>query len=183
MRSSHLLSSVLGLCRQVVIGIMGLRDPAEEYGHHTWGAEQHVRLQVVKRELSCTPVVQRTECNNPRTQSNRSSESRGRAPAAVILGEAPSPLQSSVPDTGLCCSLPVKPHASASRNVLQDIKKNKPVSSNGNSRSLVNLVTWQMVKDDLERSCRLRVHQIQLRITATLHSLPLERGGYGAAPP
>lgn len=89
MRSSHLLSSVLGLCRQVVIGIMGLRDPAEEYGHHTWGAEQHVRLQVVKRELSCTPVVQRTECNNPRTQSNRSSESRGRAPAAVNTGRSP----------------------------------------------------------------------------------------------
>lgn len=63
--------------------------------------------------------------------------------------------------------MPVKPHASASRNVLQDIKKNKPVSSNGNSRSLVNLVTLQMVKDNWERHCRLTAYQIQLCITAT----------------
>lgn len=51
-------------------------------------------------------------------------------------------------------SLPVKPHASASRKVLQDIKKNRPVSSNGNSRSLVNLVTLQIVKDNPESNCR-----------------------------
>lgn len=36
---------------------------------------------------------------------------------------------------------PVKPHASAKRKVLQDIKKNKPVSNNWNSRNLVNFVT------------------------------------------
>lgn len=50
--------------------------------------------------------------------------------------------------------MPVKPHASASRKVLQDIKKNRPVSSNGNSRSLVNLVTLQIVKDNPESNCR-----------------------------
>lgn len=38
-------------------------------------------------------------------------------------------------------NLPVKPHASAKRKVLHDIKKNKPVSNNWNSRNLVNFVT------------------------------------------
>ncbi|CAO2621998.1 hypothetical protein LEMLEM_LOCUS17368, partial [Lemmus lemmus] len=33
---------------------------------------------------------------------------------------------------------PVKPQASAKRKVLQDIKKKRPVSSNWNSRNLVN---------------------------------------------
>lgn len=37
--------------------------------------------------------------------------------------------------------LPVKPQASAKRKVLQDIKKKRPVSSNWNSRNLVNFVT------------------------------------------
>lgn len=44
-------------------------------------------------------------------------------------------------------SLPVNPHASASRNVLQDIRKNSAVSSNGKSLSLVNLVTWKGVNE------------------------------------
>ncbi|GCB60559.1 hypothetical protein scyTo_0011154 [Scyliorhinus torazame] len=37
-----------------------------------------------------------------------------------------------------CSCLPVRPLASAERNALQDNKKNIPVSSIGNSQSLVN---------------------------------------------
>lgn len=37
--------------------------------------------------------------------------------------------------------VPVIPQASANRKVLQDIRKNKPVSSKGKSLSLVNFVT------------------------------------------
>lgn len=44
-------------------------------------------------------------------------------------------------------SLPVNPHASASKNVLQDMRKNSAVSSNGKSLSLVNLVTWKGVNE------------------------------------
>lgn len=44
-------------------------------------------------------------------------------------------------------SSPVNPHASASRNVLQDMRKNSAVSSNGKSLSLVNLVTWKGVNE------------------------------------
>lgn len=38
--------------------------------------------------------------------------------------------------------LPVKPQASANKNVLQDMRKKRAVSSKGKSLSLVNLVTW-----------------------------------------
>ena len=38
---------------------------------------------------------------------------------------------------------PVRPAASADRKALQDRRKNRPVSSIGNSHSLVNLVKWQ----------------------------------------
>lgn len=38
---------------------------------------------------------------------------------------------------------PVRPAASADRKALQDRRKNRPVSSRGNSCSLVNLVKWQ----------------------------------------
>lgn len=44
-------------------------------------------------------------------------------------------------------SSPVNPQASASRNVLQDMRKNSAVSSNGKSLSLVNLVTWKGVNE------------------------------------
>lgn len=40
------------------------------------------------------------------------------------------------------CALPVKPQASASKNVLHDMRKNRAVSNSWKSRSLVNLVTW-----------------------------------------
>lgn len=44
--------------------------------------------------------------------------------------------------------IPVKPQASASRNVLHDMRKNRAVSSSGKSLSLVNLVTYgQEVKE------------------------------------
>lgn len=33
---------------------MSLCDPTEEYSHHTWGTEHHVRLVAMKREQSCT---------------------------------------------------------------------------------------------------------------------------------
>lgn len=39
------------------------------------------------------------------------------------------------------CVLPVKPQASASRNVLQDMRKNRAVSNSWKSLSLVNFVT------------------------------------------
>lgn len=38
-------------------------------------------------------------------------------------------------------AVPVKPQASANRKVLQDMRKNRAVSSSGKSLSLVNLVT------------------------------------------
>jgi len=44
-------------------------------------------------------------------------------------------------------SSPVNPQASASRNVLQDMRKNSAVSSNGKSLSFVNLVTWKGVNE------------------------------------
>lgn len=43
---------------------------------------------------------------------------------------------------------PVNPQASASRNVLQDMRKNSAVSSSGKSLSLVNLVTWKGVNEN-----------------------------------
>lgn len=46
------------------------------------------------------------------------------------------------PDTDNLCGSPVKPQASASRKVLQDMRKKSAVSSSGKQCSLVNLVTW-----------------------------------------
>lgn len=39
---------------------MSLCDPTEEYSHHTWGAEYHVRLVATKREQSCTQLCMYT---------------------------------------------------------------------------------------------------------------------------
>lgn len=45
-----------------------------------------------------------------------------------------------------CVTVPVKPQASANKKVLQDMRKNRAVSSRGKSLSLVNLVTWGPAK-------------------------------------
>lgn len=42
--------------------------------------------------------------------------------------------------------IPVNPQASAKRKVLQDMRKNRAVSSNGKSLNFVNLVTWTKPK-------------------------------------
>lgn len=158
---------------------MSLCDPTEEYSHHTWGAEHHVRLVATKGEQSCTQHCRVFNTITPSPQITKLIEAEDQSHLQPILREAkfnstiiPADFHS---NAGQCWSLPVKPHASASRNVLQDIRKNKPVSSKGNSRSLVNLVTLQIVKDNLERNCRLRECLILLCIVAVLHSLPLKR--------
>ena len=84
---------------------------------------------------------------------------------------------------GLCvcvcvcvCVLPVKPQASASRNVLQDMRKNRAVSNSWKSLSLVNFVTYSRQSRSLTRHWDT-ARWTPIKLLSIIHNVRERTGG------
>lgn len=121
---SNLFGSVLGVGRQVVEGVVGLCDAAEEHRDHTC----NTKTTELDKPLDYTISLK----NNALVDTCRE----------LLLFVCTREVGQCVQACKCACVLPVKPQASASRNVLQDMRKKSAVSSSWKSLSLVNFVTY-----------------------------------------
>lgn len=141
--SSNLFGSVLGVSRQVVEGVVGLSDPTEEHCDHTCdtNAKEFTKqfAHTAHKDIVSLQEAYFVYLHKlPRFFFFRKS------------GAAQTPV------------LPVKPQASASRNVLQDMRKKSAVSSSWKSLSLVNLVTYGQLRSlTKQRRCNNFIKRIK----------------------